>query len=166
VVSDWTALIAAVGICLAVGLLEVLLTSDGLKTWYPTLRKPCWHIPLWGFILVGVAVYVLDGFVAYRLLTVVDSRPAQVVALIALLVVMVTNALWNYAFFAYQSTLIGWLGLVGFLGPLLTLQVVLFANEPVAAFAHAAYLVWVVAYDIPLFFMLWRMNPQPGDATK
>ena len=54
----------AVGLCAAVAVLEGLLTGSGLKDWYPRLRKPRWQIPLWASILVGLIVYVIDGFVA------------------------------------------------------------------------------------------------------
>ena len=80
----------------------------------------------------------------------------------ALVAVMVLNALWNYAFFEYRSTLIGFFGLVGFLCPLAVLQVCLFAYEEVAAWAHLAYTVFVVGYDLPLFYALWRLNPDPA----
>ena len=110
------------------------MTGSGLKDWYPRLRKPRWQIPLWASVLVGLIVYVIDGFVAYRILTAVPSTGDRAVALTALVVVMVLNALWNYAFFEYRSTLVGFLGIFGFLGPLLVLQTA-------------------------LFYTIWRLNP-------
>ena len=44
-------------------------------------------------------MYVIDGFVTYRILTAVPSAGDRAVALPALVVVMVLNVLWNYAFF-------------------------------------------------------------------
>jgi translocator protein len=163
VMISWAAVAASVGICLSVAALEGLLTAaagDGLKAWYPRLRKPRWHMPLWASGVVAALVYVIDGFVAYRALTAFPSREGSVVALTALVVVMVLNASWNYAFFAYRSTLIGFLGLVGFLGPLVVLQVALFAYDAVAAWAHMAYLLYVVTYDLPLFWAIRRLNPE------
>ena len=156
---SWTPLAYAVGLCAAVAVLEGVLTGSGLKDWYPHLRKPRWRIPLWASVLVGLIVYVIDGFVAYRVLTAVPSAGDRVVALTALVVVMVLNALWNYAFFEYRSTLVGFLGIVGFLGPLLVLQAALFVYDPVAAWAHMAYTLYVLAYDVPLFYAIWRLNP-------
>ena len=74
------------------------------------------------------------------------------------------NALWTYAFFEYRSTLIGLLGLIAFLGPLIVLQVALFAYDSLAAWVHLPYLIWVVAYDLPLFYALWRLNGAEGPA--
>lgn len=159
--SSWTAAAISIGLCLAVAVLEGFLTGDGVRIWYPRLRKPRWHVPMWVFITVGVLVYVVDGFVAYRALTAIPSVGDRTVVLTALVVVMVLNASWNYAFFEYRSTLVGFLGLLAFLGPLVVLQVLLFVYDAVAAWAHAPYLLWVLAYDLPLFYTLWRLNP-PG----
>ncbi len=155
---SWAAVAVSVSICVAVAILEGLLTGDGLKTWYPRLRKPQWHVPLWAFVIVAVLVYLVDGFVAYRTLTAVATQEGQVVLLTALVVVMVLNALWNYAFFEYRSTLIGLLGLVAYLGPLVVLQVALFAYDALAAWVHMPYAIWVIAYDLPLFYAMWRLN--------
>ena len=48
-----------------------------------------------GRVADGLIVYVIDGFVAYRMLTAVPSVGDRAVALTALVVVMVLNALWN-----------------------------------------------------------------------
>ncbi len=156
---DWASLALSVGLCVAVAILEGFLTGSGLKDWYPRLRKPWWQIPLWASVAVGLIVYVIDGFVAYRVLTVIPSAGDRWVALTALVVVMVLNALWNYAFFEYRSTLVGFLGIVGFLGPLLVLQTALFVHDPAAAWAHMVYTLYVLAYDVPLFYAIWRLNP-------
>ena len=108
---------------------------------------------------MGLIVYVIDGFVTYRILTAVPSAGDRAVALTALVVVMVLNALWNYAFFEYRSTLVGFLGIIGFLAPLLVLQTALFVYDPVAAWTHVAYTLYVLAYDVPLFYAIWRLNP-------
>ena len=156
---EWTPLAFAVGLCAVVAVLEGLLTGSGPTAWYPRLQKPRWQIPLWASVAVGLTVYAIDGFVAYRLLTAVPSAADRTVALAALVVVMVLNALWNYAFFGYRSTLVGFLGIVGFLGPLLVLQTALFAYDPVAAWVHVPYVIFVLAYDVPLFYRIWRLNP-------
>jgi translocator protein len=157
---EWTSVAVSVGICFTIAVLEGFLSGDGIKTWYPHLRKPRWHIPLWAFVIVGVLVYIIDGFVAYRVLTAVPSWEGVTVTLTALVVVMIFNALWNYAFFEYRSPLVGFFGLVAFLGPLVVLQVALFVYDIVAAWAHMTYVLWIVAYDLPLFYAIWRLNPE------
>ena len=91
----WTPLACAVGLCLAVAALEGVLTGSGLKDWYPRLRKPRWQIPLWASVAVGLVVYAIDGFVAYRLLTAVPAAGDRTAALTGLVAVMGLNAPWN-----------------------------------------------------------------------
>jgi len=155
---NYRALGVAIALCLAVAALEGMIGADGVLTWYPTLKKPDWHLPMAAFIAVAMLVYLIDGFVAYRLWAATSVRGSRVIGLTSLAVVMVYNALWNYAFFESESTLIGLLGLLAFLGPLLMLQVTLCVYDTMAALVHGVYLAWVVLYDLPLFYTIWRLN--------
>src|SRR5690606_16324286 len=47
--SRLLALVAFVGVCLAVGALGSVLTSSSVETWYPQLRKPALTPPSWAF---------------------------------------------------------------------------------------------------------------------
>ena len=161
-VLDWIGLAVAVGICVSVAVIEGAITPDAVKTWYPTLKKPWWNLPFAGFVAVAIVVYVIDGFVAYRLWSIATPPGSRAIGLTALVVVMVFNALWNCALFATRNTLIGWLGLLAFLAPLLILQVALFVFDAPAAWTHLAYGAWVVGYDLPLFYRIWRLNPPAG----
>jgi tryptophan-rich sensory protein len=156
---DWKALGIATGLVVGVVILEALLTTEGIKTWYPTLKKPKWLIPMWGWAIVAVVAYLIDGYVAYRVLTSVPSREGVTVCLTALAVLMVFNALFNYPLFKYRDPRLGFLGVISFLAPLIVLQVALFVYEPVAAWTHMIYAVWVVAYDLPAMYQLWKLNP-------
>ena len=159
---DWLGLAVAVGLCVAVAALEGAITPDAVRTWYPTLNKPRWNLPFAAFVAVAIAVYVIDGFVAYRLWACATLPGSRTIGLTALVVVMVFNALWNCALFATRSTLVGWLGLLAFLAPLVVLQVALFVYDALAAWVHLVYFGWVVGYDLPLFYRIWRLNP-PSD---
>jgi hypothetical protein len=44
----------------------------------------------------------------------------------------------------------------------LILQVALFVYDAPAAWAHLAYVGWMVGYDLPLFYRIWRLNPPAG----
>jgi tryptophan-rich sensory protein len=155
---DFRALRLAVALCAAVAVLEAVLGAQGLDSWYADLEKPAWHVPLAVFVLVAVFVYLMDGFVAYRLLTVPLAASDRVVGLTALGVVMVFNAMWNVALFRTQDLRIGLLGLIAFLAPLAILQVALVCYDKKAAIVNSAYVAWVVLYDIPLYFTMWRLN--------
>lgn len=159
---DWIGLAVAVGICVVVAVLEGAITPDAVRSWYPTLKKPWWNLPFAAFVAVAIVVYVIDGFVAYRLWAVATLPGSRTIGLTALVVVMVFNALWNCALFTTRNTLIGWLGLLAFLAPLLILQVALLVFDALTAWTHLAYVIWVIGYDLPLFYRIWRLNP-PAD---
>ncbi len=80
------------------------------------------------------------------------------VALTAMLIVMLYNELWNYALFGLRSTLAGFVGMVAFLAPLTILQVTLFAYDLPSALLLLVYVVWVIGYDVPWAYTLWKLN--------
>src|ERR1700724_2710663 len=152
-------LLIALALSLGMAVLGGLLTGNQLTQWFATLQKPHLQLPLWAFVSVGVIVYVFDTIIAYRLLTVVPDQTDRVIALTALVVVMLYNELWNIVLFRWQNTFAGFLGVLAFLAPLLILQVTLFLVETVSAVLILIYVIWVIGYDIPWSYALWRLNP-------
>jgi tryptophan-rich sensory protein len=145
----------------AMAVLGTILAGSALREWFAQLKTPRWQLPMWAFITVGAVVYVLDAVILYRLLTLVQDADARVVALTALVVVMLYNELWNYAFIGLRSTYAGLVGVLGFLAPLAVLQVALAVYERTSGLLFLVYVVWVVAYDVPWSYTLWRLNPDP-----
>ncbi len=141
--------------------LGTLLAGSALKEWFVRLNTPRWQLPMWAFISTGVVGYVLDGVILYRLLTVLQDAGGRVVALTALIVVMLYNELWNYAFIGLRSTYAGLVGVLAFLAPLTVLQVALAVYDRPSALLLMVYVVWVLAYDVPWSYALWRLNPDP-----
>jgi tryptophan-rich sensory protein len=107
---DLTALAVAVALPVGMAVLGTILAGSALKEWFAHLKAPRWQLPMWAFISVGALGYVLDAVILYRLLTVVQDADGRVVALTALVVVMLYNELWNYAFIGRRSTYAGWVG--------------------------------------------------------
>jgi tryptophan-rich sensory protein len=151
-------LLVSVVVCLALAVVGNAWAGDALKTWYPQLVKPRLLPPLWGFIVVGLVVYIAEGIALYRLLVHIDTLEGRIVSVTALLVVMVGNEAWNYAFFGLRSTLAALVGIVAFAAPLTILMVALFCYEPVSGWLLAPYCLWV-AYDVWWVYQLWRLNP-------
>jgi len=71
--------------------------------------------------------------------------------------VLVGNELWNVAFFGRRSPGNGFLGVLLFLGPLLSLQKAVSDDRP-SVVALTPYTVWVIGYDLPWVYRLWRLN--------
>ncbi len=153
------ALIFAVALSLGMAIVGGLLTGNQLTQWFATLRKPRFQLPLWGFVCVGLFSYIVDSIITYRLLTVVPEQTARIIALTALIVVMLYNELWNIVLFRWHNTFASFLGVVLFLIPLTILQVTLVLVEHVSAWLVFVYLLWLIGYDIPWAYRLWRLNP-------
>jgi translocator protein len=155
---NWTALVTSVIVCVALAAAGNAWVGEGLKTWYPSLVKPRWQVPLWGFMLVGIAVYVVEGIILYRLQVHVPRVADRVVTIAALSAVMICNEAWNYVFFGLRRLDMALAAMIGFLMPLAVLMIALLAREPTSAALLAPYCVWV-AYDVWWIRELARLNP-------
>ena len=120
--------------------------------WFHELRAPRLQLPMAAFGVVGAAYYAQLGVVLYRAYR-RDDRHVRRLAL----VVLVGNEIWNVAFFGRRSPRNGLLGLFLFLGPLLSLQKAV-SDDPVSVVALTPYTFWVISYDVPWLYRLWRLN--------
>jgi tryptophan-rich sensory protein len=150
IVVVWTVLMAVLG---------TVLAGNAVRTWYPTLAKGRIEIPLSLFALVGLVCYVLEGIVGYRLLERLDRSPTAGLVLVALVVVMLYNELWNAALFRLRSPFAALIALLGFLAPLAILLVGCGLVDPPSAVLIGLYVAWVVGYDLPWIVGLWHANP-------
>ena len=150
-------LLAAIAICVLFTLFGNALIGESLGTWYETLDKPWFLIPLWAFYIVGAVYYILFATVLYRILVHVQNRRGRVTALALTVSVLFVNELWNYVFFGLESTLVGFLGIVVFLLPVTALVLALRKYERFSAGLVAIYWIWVL-YDLAWTFALWRLN--------
>jgi len=154
---NYRALGWAIALCLVMALTEILLGTKGLA-WYADIEKPTWHLPMSGWALVVILVYLLNGFIAFRLLSVPLRTGERVIGLVSLVIVMLFNSIWTYAFLASENTLVGVLGLIAYLAPLSILQTSLWFYDRKSAVFLMPYFAWVVLYDIPLYYAIWRLN--------
>lgn len=148
---------------IAMAVLGTVLAGSAVKTWYPTIPKGRIEIPIALFAIVGVAFYVVDVVAGYRLLGMVDGGPAVPIVLVALVVVMLYNELWNAALFRLRSPFAALIALLGFLAPLTILLVGCWLVDTLSFVLVALYVAWVVGYDLPWIHGLWRANE--GDVT-
>jgi benzodiazapine receptor len=143
----------SVGPTLAAAVLgNAFVRGDDLK-WFGDLRAPRMQIPLPASLVVGGLYYLSVGTVAYRSIVRGDRTTYRLA-----LVVLAGNEIWNYLFFGRRSTRAGFLGVLGFAVPVGLLQAAL-RRDPVSSLVFAPYTAWVVGYDIPWAYRLWRLNP-------
>ncbi|MET3113775.1 benzodiazapine receptor [Pedobacter sp. CG_S7] len=92
-------LIINISIPLAFGVIGGLLTSNSVKTWYPTLNKPSFNPPNWIFGPVWTILYILIGIAAYLVWQKRD-QVAHFPRIIAVyLIQLVLNLFWSFLFF-------------------------------------------------------------------
>ena len=120
--------------------------------WLRGLNSPRMQLPIPAFGVVGAIYYAELGFVLYRAYR-NDDRKVRRLALM----VLAGNELWNVAFFGRRSPRDGLFGLLVFLVPLLKLQLAVTADRP-SSVAFTPYTTWVIAYDVPWAYRLWRLN--------
>jgi benzodiazapine receptor len=150
-------LLVAIAICVLFALFGSALVGESLGTWYDTLDKPSFLVPLWVFYIVGAVYYVLFVTVLYRILVHVADRRGRATSLALTICVLFLNELWNYGFFGLESTLVGFLGIAVFLIPLTALLFTLSRHDHFSAGLVAAYWIWVL-YDLASFYALWKLN--------
>jgi tryptophan-rich sensory protein len=153
-VVGWTVLMAVLG---------TFLAGSAVRTWYPTLVKGRIEIPIGLFAVVGVVCYAFEVIVAYRLLGLTDTVATATLVVVALVVVMVYNELWNAALFRLRSPFAALIALLGFLAPLAILVVGCALVDTPSLVLMAVYAAWVVLYDLPWIHGLWRANPAAGE---
>jgi translocator protein len=155
---DLPRLALVAGWTVAMAILGTVLAGDAVRTWYPTLRKTRIEIPLKLFAVVGGVTYIAEAIVGYRLLGQLGTTPSAGLVLVALVVVMVYNECWNAALFRLRSPFAALVALFGFLAPLVILLIGCVLVDLPSAVLIGAYALWVVGYDIPWMYGVWRLN--------
>ena len=120
--------------------------------WFRGLTAPRWQLPLPAFLVVGGLYYGIIGYVLARS---IDRRDARSTAWS--LAVVVGNEAWNGAFFGRRSARAGFVGLCAFVVPLVALQRSV-AGDARSRRALAPYTAYVLIYDLPWTYRLWRLN--------
>ena len=126
--------------------------------WFQGLRRPAIQLPMPGFYAVGAAYYLLVGVVIHRAVVRHDAHSYRLA-----MAVLAGNELWNAVFFGRRSARAGFFGIVAFMVPLGLLQASV-ADDWVSTVALGSYTAWVVGYDVPWTYRLWRLNAAVAQA--
>ncbi len=133
------------------------LTGAAVTTWYPTLKKSRVILPLWAFVPIGIAYYLMCGVLLYRLLALITPHRARTEAIALLFSVMGANEAWNYLFFGRKDLRASLFGLIGFVVLTLVLYRALKRIDQRSATILRPYLGWL-GYDLVWAEELWRLN--------
>jgi tryptophan-rich sensory protein len=153
---DWWALTLAASLCVVMAVAEGLLSGHELPRWLASLKRPRLYAPLWIWIVAAVTTYAIQGVIAYRLLRApIDAIEGVSLALLA---VMSANVAYNIVLDRTRSVRAAYLGILCFVPLLAALQMSLHFTDRVSAVLNLIYVLWVVAYDLPVMRALWRLN--------
>jgi benzodiazapine receptor len=150
---EWSPLLKSVPPTLAAAVLGNAFVGRDSLTWLEELEKPRMQLPLPGFLAVGALYYASIGTVLHRSAVRSDHRSYRLAT-----VVLVANEAWNVVLFGRRSTRGAFLGVVGFTVPLTLLQLSV-SDDRLSTVALGPYTAWVIGYDIPWTYLLWRRNP-------
>lgn len=156
-----TALIVAVLVPLAVGMLGSFSTMDSVRTWYPTLVRPSFAPPAWVFGPVWTTLYVMMGVASWRVWCQGSARPEVRSALLVYGVQLVFNLVWSWLFFGLQRPFVALLDIVVLLVLIGVTTIRFAAVSRGAALLLLPYLAWV-AFATVLNGGFWWLNRQGG----
>jgi tryptophan-rich sensory protein len=114
-------------------------------------------LPIWGFVPIGIAYYVMCGVLLYRLLVLVAPSQERTRALVLLLTMMGTNEGWNYLFFGRKNLTASLVSMLGFILLTITLYRALQQIDQRSGTILRPYLIWL-GYDAVWAEELWRLN--------
>jgi hypothetical protein len=137
---------------------NAFIGADAMRL-FRGLARPRWQLSTPGFVAVGGAYYLVLGYVLTRS---VDRQHGRSSALA--LSVLVGNEACNAALFGHRSTRNGFLGAIAFLVPLFGLQLSVWRDRQ-SRRVLMPYTAFVVLYDLPWIYRLWRLNPEPVDGS-
>ncbi|HMA43645.1 MAG TPA: TspO/MBR family protein [Gemmatimonadales bacterium] len=153
------ALIVAVLVPLAVGMLGSFSTMDSVRTWYPTLVRPSFAPPAWVFGPVWTTLYVMMGVASWLVWCQGFARPEVRSALVLYGVQLVFNLVWSWLFFGLQRPFVALLEIVVLLVLIGVTTIRFAAVSRGAALLLLPYLAWV-AFATVLNGGFWWLNRQ------
>lgn len=148
-------LVAAI-VCLVAATAEGVLAGSGVRQRFQELRLPRAAPPMWLWVLIGAAYYVIAFTILVRLQTVERTGTTRA-ALLLLIVVLSANAIWNYVFFRAKNLAATLTLSVCYSVCVLALQVLLAVSDRVSASVILPYTLYL-GYANWLQYELWRMN--------
>lgn len=134
-------LIISIGLCLAVGVVAGVFTSQAIPTWYASLAKPGFNPPNWLFGPVWTLLYILMGVSLYLVWQ--QTKSLANATVIVFLAQLALNFAWSFIFFKLKSPL-GALVDITLLWLAILASIILFYRvNKTASWLLAPYLAWV-----------------------
>lgn len=150
---DYPKLIASIGICLAIGLIAGLFTSNSVSTWYSNLNKPSFNPPNWIFGPVWTILYILMGISLYF----VWVKPTSKIAITFFIIQLALNFLWSILFFSLKNPLLAFIDILLLLIMIILTMIQFYPISRTSALLFIPYLLWV-SFATILNFSIYYLN--------
>jgi tryptophan-rich sensory protein len=158
--TNGPALAAALLICAGGAALEGLAAGRNPRAYLSTLVLPRGSPSFGGWIAIGIGYYAICATLLYRVLAGgLDSGAARA-ALTLLILLMTTNAFWNYLFFRGRNPRAGYLVFFPYAVIAISLVMVLLLTDQVGARIFLPYLGYMV-YALWWGRRVWQLNRDP-----
>ena len=144
-------------ICAAAVGLETACAGTAVKQRFAELQFPTFSLSLRGWFIVGGMYYAACFFVLYRILLHEPGKLFRKQAISRIILLMITNALWNLAFFRYAQLLIAFVLVILYSFIALGLLAALCRLDKPASGVVALYLAYLL-YATTWAFEVWRLN--------
>ncbi|MCA9750742.1 MAG: tryptophan-rich sensory protein [Gemmatimonadetes bacterium] len=147
----------ATTICLLAAAFEATISGQNVASRFARLTTPSVSPPFWGWCVIGVAYYVVCFVVLYRLIG--HGKPGgwRRVTLGLAVALMLTNAVWNWAFFGAHGRLLALVLLVPYNEMALALLLAAARVDRVAQLAFLPYSIFLIYADY-WALAVWRLN--------
>lgn len=151
----WIKILVCVAICLILGFVSGMFTTDSINGWYQTINKPSWNPPNWLFGPVWTLLYILMG-IAVALIWHSNSHKKRT-AILFFIVQFALNIFWSYIFF-YQKNIIGALAEMIIMLCLIIITMYLFFKiDKKAGWLMMPYIYWV-SFATFLTYTIYTLN--------
>ena len=147
----------SLGVCFAAALLETLCAGTAVQQRFDELQFPAYSLPLWSWFVVGGLYYAMCFSVLYRIFLHESGAPCRLAAFSLVIALMVTNGLWNLAFFRFNQLLLAFAFIFPYVLIALALFVVLRRLDRTASWLVVPYLAYLL-YAAAWGHGVWRLN--------
>ena len=151
--NQWLMLAGFLVVTFGVTAIGGIATSGSVRSWYPTLAKPAWNPPGWGFEPVWTALYATMAVAAWL----VWRRAGWGGTLALFGMQLALNAAWAPLFFGLHRIDLALADIVLLWAAIVATTVAFWKVTPFAGWLFVLYLLWVT-FATALNFALWRLN--------
>ncbi len=146
------ALIVAIAIPVAVGIVSGFATRANIPTWYATLNKPWFNPPNWLFAPVWTTLYICMGVASYLIYR--SDHPQRKTALVLYAIQLLLNSAWSFLFFHFKLLTVAFYEII-VLWVFINLTIVTFARiRKATLYLLLPYIAWVSFASLLTYYIM------------